>query len=138
MIDSSDYRLDPSRPSGTVFQFPEEHPPQFYCHHKNATVTSTPEFDLGQIVKVIDQEDDYFGKEAHILSIPLQPNDPYTLQFVNDNTISHYQSIQINQLEIIIPNQSMPRSLQGFLIKNNDGWFFKPGRKLESSHPLKN
>ena len=156
-IESSDYRLDPSRPAGCVFTFPEEHPPQFYRHNANSTTDSPPEYDLGQLVRVVDNGDEHFGKEAHILAIPFQPNDPYTLQLVNDNVIHQYTANQINQVQQnmpqTIPNapswvtpnskctlylpSSMPRSLQGFLIHNEKGWFFKPGRKIESHHPLK-
>ena len=50
---------------------------------------------LGQLVKVIDKEDDHFAKEAHILAIPLKPKDPYTLQFVTDNAISQYFEDQL-------------------------------------------
>ena len=157
IIESTDYRLDSSRPAGTVFTFPEEHPPQFYRHNHANHHDSPPVYDLGQLVKVIDKEDDHFAKEAHILAIPLKPKDLYTLQFVTDNAISQYFEDQLNQVENTqstqIPNalswvtanskctlylpSSMPRSLQGFLLHNDNGWFFKPGRKLESPHPMK-
>ena len=152
IITSSDFRLDPTKPSGVEFSFKPEHPVQFYRHNPNSTINFSPEFDLGTIVQIDKPENEYHGKEGHIIAVPLHPDDPYTVQLTFDNTIIQYQPENIKEIPKVTPDSTipnapswihhnapctlylphMPKAKQGHIIQQDGLWKFLPGRKLTS------
>jgi hypothetical protein len=158
-ISSSDYRLDSSKPSGSVFKFEEEQPPEFYklpTQSENAIPILPPEYDQGALVAINDPSHEHYNKDAHVLSIPITTTDLYTLQICNSNDIiecpsSIIQEIRQEEKEEIIPQapewikneakctiyipSSRKTSRQGYLLHQNGEWSFKPGRKLHTPQP---
>ena len=77
-MSSSDDWLDPSKPSGAVFSFAEEHPTQFYKLNQSASTPSV-DFDQGEISIINDESTEFVGHEASILAVPIANDETYTL-----------------------------------------------------------
>ena len=82
-LSSSDYRLDPSKPAGSEFNYKVTDSLHFHLHDTNAVTFDPPEYDLGAPVLVNEPEMKIKNEKGIITSIPLQPEQPYTVQLLN-------------------------------------------------------
>jgi hypothetical protein len=95
IIASSDYRLDPSRPSGPVFNLPHEENGFGFSilSTQNSSSHTTPPFTLGDEVYCYDERNPQQPpREATILTIPLSDDHPYTIQLVDGQVIEALSS----------------------------------------------
>mmetsp|Transcript_12383 Transcript_12383/g.17656 ORF Transcript_12383/g.17656 Transcript_12383/m.17656 type:complete len:202 (+) Transcript_12383:1536-2141(+) len=149
VLSSSDYCLDPSKPSGSVFHFHSKHPNQFYKLDTEDSKLAPPEFDQGELVIIKDNtQQDLMYKQAYIISIPLSAKDHYTVQVVDSNNILQCPASKILKLPTTDKTETIPQtppwisheapctlflksgmstSCQGYLLFKDNKWTFKPG-----------
>ena len=79
IIESADYDLDPSHPSGPVFGLTYDGGIQFNLHIPDAQEWRTPTYNQGDKVHLFN--DIHQKLEAIIIDIPIKGFDYYTIQY---------------------------------------------------------
>ena len=156
-ISSSDYRLDPTKPSGIAFKYDPPDSFHFHLHDKNVDINRPPEFDLGQIILLNLPDNNINEEKGVVIGIPLVDDQPYAIQSLQDQAIYHALPNEMSPLPpsstttdiedapswiknnckctLYIPNK-MPKPIQGKLIyTDSNEWQFSPGRKTPSNKP---
>ena len=86
-ISSSDYRIDISKPAGIAFKYSTDDSLHFHLHDHNAEDFTPPTYNNGSIVHIRPNDDPSKPTPAYVLSIPLSPEQPYTVQHIETSTI---------------------------------------------------
>ena len=157
VVSSSDYRLDPSKPSGISFKYDNINSLHFHLHDKDTDILRPPTFDLGNLIKITDEKSTLYNELGTIISIPLRDDQPFTIELLNSGGIIQLNESDIEQhantppastssaiadalswikhnakCTLYIPS-SMQKPLQGSLqLTDTNDWQFSPGRKQPS------
>ena len=160
ILRSADYELDPTHPSGPMFQLNYNGCIQFNLHLPDSDDIEPPAFTIKHKVAIIEINND--KNVATIIDILLNNSIFYTIKHQNDDTLHQVLQDHINNLnqsnlittsnnhihdkfpwlkndtkiKLFSPND-MKTSKQGYLSQNDDDtWYFKPGRKRKSTNKI--
>ena len=148
IIASADYTLDPTHPSGPLFNQVYDGGLQFHLYHPHAEASRPPQFDVQQNITIINHPDPTINtKAATIIKTPTK-TDPTYSALLQDTSIVDLTADQIrpitvkkeinpiltipwiqhnSKVTILMDGEITPQ--QGYLCTSDNKWFFLRGRK---------